>query len=128
MFCLLLGPSLNTLALGDDVATGLGLNVKLVRMLAALAGVLLCASTTALAGPIGFVGLMVPHFMRLMVGPDMRWTLPLSAISGAALILLADVLGRLLGSPGELEVGIMTAILGAPVFVLIVRKAKVNAL
>lgn len=128
VFCLLLGPSLNTLALGDDVATGLGLNVKLVRMLAALAGVLLCASTTALAGPIGFVGLMVPHFMRLMVGPDMRWTLPLSAISGAALILLADVLGRLLGSPGELEVGIMTAILGAPVFVLIVRKAKVNAL
>lgn len=128
VFCLLLGAPLNTLALGDDVAAGLGLNVKLVRGMAALAGVLLCASTTALAGPIGFIGLMVPHFMRLLVGPDMRWTLPLSAIGGAALMLLSDVLGRLLGSPGEVEVGVMTAILGAPVFILIVRKAKVNAL
>lgn len=128
VFCLLLGAPLNTLALGDDVATGLGLNVKLVRGMAALAGVLLCASTTALAGPIGFVGLMVPHFIRLLIGPDMRWTLPISAVGGAALMLLADLLGRLLGNPGELEVGIMTAMLGAPVFILIVRKAKVSAL
>lgn len=128
VFCLLLGAPLNTLALGDDVATGLGLNVKLVRGMAALAGVLLCASTTALAGPIGFVGLMVPHFIRLLIGPDMRWILPISAVGGAALMLLADVLGRLLGSPSELEVGIMTAMLGAPVFIWIIRKAKVSAL
>ena len=77
---------LNTLALGDEAATGLGLNVPLTRAFASLAGVLLCASTTALAGPISFVGLMVPHLFRLVIGPDMKKILPLSAIGGAALL------------------------------------------
>ena len=76
---------LNTLALGDEAATGLGLNVPLTRAFASLAGVLLCASTTALAGPISFVGLMVPHLFRLVIGPDMKKILPLSAVGGAAL-------------------------------------------
>lgn len=121
-------PALNTLALGDEVATGLGLNVALVRGTSALAGVLLCASVTALAGPIGFVGLMVPHFMRLLLGPDMRWVMPMSALGGGGLLLAADVLGRVLGGAGEVEVGIITALLGAPVFIFIVRKVKVRAL
>lgn len=123
-----LAPSLNALALGDDAATGLGLNVPLIRVFSALAGVLLCASTTALAGPIGFVGLMIPHLIRLLLGPDMRKILPLSAVGGACLLLFADVLGRILGRPGELESGIVTALIGAPVFIFIIRKAKVNSL
>ena len=125
---LLLAPALNILALGDEVATGLGLNVALVRGTSALTGVLLCASVTALAGPIGFVGLMVPHFMRLLLGPDMRWVMPMSALGGGCLLLAADVLGRVLGGAGEVEVGIITALLGAPVFIFIVRKVKVRAL
>lgn len=125
---ILLAPSLNTLALGDDAATSLGLNVPLIRGAAALAGVLLCASTTALAGPIGFVGLMIPHLIRMLVGPDMRKILPLSAICGASLLLFADTAGRVLGRPGELESGIVTALIGAPVFIFIIRKVKVSSL
>lgn len=123
-----LAPSLNTLALGDDMATGLGLRVNFIRGLAALTGVLLCAATTALAGPIGFIGLMVPHFIRLVLGQDMKLILPFSAIGGSCVLLLADVIGRILGRPGELESGIITAMIGAPVFLLIIRKAKVHSL
>lgn len=125
-FCL--APSLNTLALGDETATGLGLHVTRVRALSALAGVLLCAASTALAGPIGFVGLMIPHLMRIFLGPDMRYILPFSAVGGGCLLLLADVAGRLLGRPGELESGIVTALAGAPVFLFIIRKVKVRAI
>ena len=128
IFALVLSSSLNTLALGDDVATGLGINVVLIRGLAALAGVLLFATTTALAGPIAFVGLMIPHLMRILFGPDMRWILPMSAVGGASLLLIADVIGRILGGAGEVEVGIITAVIGAPVFIFIVRKAKVKSL
>lgn len=119
---------LNTLALGDEAATGLGLNVPLTRALASLAGVLLCASTTALAGPISFVGLMVPHLFRMVLGPDMKKIFPMSAIGGAILLLFADTMGRILGRPGELESGIVTALIGAPVFIIIIRKAKVKSL
>lgn len=123
-----MAPSLNTLALGDEAATGLGLNVVRVRTISALAGVLLCAAATALAGPIGFVGLMVPHLMRLLFGPDLTKIIPMSAVGGACLLLLADVVGRLLGWPGELESGIITAMAGAPVFIFIIRKVKVRTL
>ena len=119
-------PSLNVLALGDDTALGLGVNVTRTRALGALAGVLLCGATTAVAGPIGFVGLMIPHLVRLFCGNDLKLQIPLSALDGAVLLLLADVAGRLLGRPGELEVGILTAFIGAPVFILIVRRAKVG--
>ena len=122
-----MAPSLNAMALGDEMAAGLGINVFLIRMTGTIAGVLLCAATTALAGPIGFVGLMIPHLIRTVVGPDMRWGLPLSAIAGASLLVMSDVLGRVFGRPGELEVGIVTALLGAPVFVYIVRRVKVSA-
>lgn len=123
-----IAPSLNALALGDDVATGLGTNVVLVRGLAALAGVILCGTTTALAGPIAFVGLMIPHFMRLLMGPDMKWIIPMSAIGGACLLLVSDVIGRVLGGNREINVGIVTAVIGAPVFVFIVRRVKVKSL
>lgn len=128
ILALCLIPSLNCLALGDEMAAGLGINTKLVRGLGALAGVLLCGATTALAGPIGFVGLMVPHLIRLIFGPDLKYIIPLSAVGGACLLTLSDVIGRLIGSPGELEVGIVTAFIGAPCFIMIARKAKVRSL
>jgi iron complex transport system permease protein len=121
---LLCSSPLNALSLGDEIAISLGVKVGQIRIVSAFAGVLLCASVTALAGPIGFVGLMLPHVIRQLFDNDMRIIVPLSAIGGAALLTISDVLGRILGSPGELEVGIITAILGAPVFVAIVWMTK----
>ncbi|PXV91603.1 iron complex transport system permease protein [Lachnotalea glycerini] len=123
-----LASALNAMALGDDVATGLGVRTGVVRLIGALAGVLLCGATTALAGPIGFVGLMIPHTMRLLCGADMRLVVPMSAIGGAILLTTSDILGRLIGTPGELEAGIVTAFIGAPVLVSIAMRAKVRSL
>lgn len=120
--------ALNALALGDDLAVGLGVQVGRVRIIAAVAGVVLCAAVTAVAGPIGFVGLMVPHVVRLLSGPDQRWLLPLSALGGAVLLVLADTLGRVIGYPGEVEAGIITAFLGAPVLIIIARRTRMKAL
>ncbi|WP_026478900.1 FecCD family ABC transporter permease [Alkaliphilus transvaalensis] len=125
---LLSTPALDALAMGDDIATGLGVRTGVVRLVGALAGVLLCGATTALAGPIGFVGLMVPHTMRLICGPNLRWVIPMSAIGGAILLILSDVLGRLIGSPSELEAGIVTAFIGAPILIIIAMRSKVRAL
>lgn len=119
---------LNALALGDDLATGLGQHVARTRLLAALGAVLLCGAATAAAGPIGFVGLVVPHLVRLLTGPDNRWVLPLSALIGAALVTLADVTGRLVARPEDMEVGIVTAVIGAPVFIAVARRQKVREL
>ncbi len=121
-------PALNALALGEEVATGLGVRTGLVRIISALAGVLLCGATTALAGPIGFVGLMIPHTVRMLCGSDMRYIIPLSAVGGAILLTISDVAGRLLAYPGELEAGIITAFLGAPILIIIAMRAKVQAL
>ena len=121
-------PALNALALGDEVATGLGVNTGLVRLVCAIAGVILCGATTAIAGPIGFVGLMIPHTIRLILGSNMKSIVPMSAIGGAILLTISDVIGRVIGSPGELEVGIITAFLGAPILVIIARKAKVKSI
>lgn len=120
--------ALNALSLGDDVATGLGVNTGLVRITGALAGVLLCGATTALAGPIGFVGLMIPHTMRLVCGPNLRYVIPMSAIGGAILLTVSDIIGRLIGYPGELEAGIVTAFFGAPILILIAMRVKVRSL
>lgn len=125
---LLLSSSLNALALGDDVAAGLGVHVGRTRAVAAAAGVVLCAAVTSVAGPIAFVGLMVPHAMRLLSGPDQRWLLPLSALGGAVLLTVADTLGRLIGGTGEVEAGILTAFLGAPVLVAIARRTRMKGL
>ena len=121
-------PSLDTLSMGEEMAVGLGVRTGLVRFMGAMAGILLCGATTALAGPIGFVGLMVPHIMRSFCGPNLRLIIPMSAIGGAILLTLSDVIGRLIGSPSELEAGIVTAFLGAPILIIIARKAKVKAL
>lgn len=119
---------LNALAMGDELAAGLGVRTGLLRLLAAVAGVLLCGAATAVAGPIGFVGLMVPHAVRLVTGPDQRWVLPLSAVGGAVVLTVSDVVGRLAGRPGELEAGVVTAFLGAPVLVAIARRSRMRAL
>lgn len=121
-------PALNALALGDEVAKGLGVRTGIVRIVAALGGVLLCGAATALAGPIGFIGLLATHIIRLIIGPDLRYIIPLSALSGAIILTFSDVVGRLLGSPSELEVGIVTAFIGAPILILITMKAKMRAI
>ncbi|WP_237564219.1 FecCD family ABC transporter permease [Actinomyces sp. 432] len=119
---------LNSLALGEEMAVGLGVKVGRTRLLAAAAGVIACATTTALVGPISFVGLMVPHTVRMLVGPDNRWLLPLSALGGAALLTFADVVGRVIARPSEVSVGVVTAFVGAPVLIAIARSAKVREL
>jgi len=119
---------LNAMALGDDLARGLGQRVGLGRALVCAAVVLLCGSATSLAGPIAFVGLAVPHLARAVVGPDQRWILPWSALLGPTLLIAADVLGRLLVRPAELEVGIVVAFLGAPVLIALVRTQKAVAM
>ncbi|WP_163191631.1 FecCD family ABC transporter permease [Clostridium thermarum] len=121
-------PALNVLALGDEVATGLGAKTGVIRLVCAIAGVMLSGATTAIAGPIGFIGLMIPHSIRLIFGSNLKGIVPLSAIGGAALLIISDVLGRVIGSPGEIQVGIITAFLGAPILVIIARKAKVRAI
>ncbi len=88
---------------------------------------LLCGAATAAAGPIVFVGLMVPHFVRALTGPDLRWMLPYCTVLAPVLLLGSDVLGRLLGRPGELQVGVVTAVLGGPLFLYILRHRKVAA-
>ncbi|GAA1809217.1 iron ABC transporter permease [Actinomadura chokoriensis] len=126
--CLLCARSLNSLALGDEIAAGLGERVALIRGTAALGAVVLCGSATAVAGPIAFVGLIVPHACRLLAGVDHRWLLPLSALTGAALLTAADVVGRVVARPSDIEVGIVTALIGAPFFIQIVRRQKVREL
>ncbi|MEV7110917.1 FecCD family ABC transporter permease [Streptomyces anulatus] len=126
--CLLSARALNSLALGDELAAGLGERVALARAVAALGAVLLCGAATAVAGPIGFVGLVVPHTCRLLVGVDHRWLLPLSTVLGAVLLTAADVVGRIVARPSEIDVGIVTALIGAPFFIYIVRRQKVRAL
>ena len=119
---------LNALALGDDVATGLGVKVLRTRLLATVGAVILCGTATALAGPVSFVGLIVPHVMRLLMGPDNRWLVPASALAGGVLLTVADTVGRLIIRPEELAVGIITPLLGAPLFIWIVRQVKVREL
>jgi iron complex transport system permease protein len=119
---------LNSLALGDELAAGLGENVAVARGLAALASVVLCGAVTAMCGPIGFVGLVVPHLCRALVGVDYRWVLPFSALVGACLLIGADVVGRIVARPSEVDVSIVTAFIGAPVFIWIVRRQKLREL
>jgi iron complex transport system permease protein len=116
---------LDALALGDDVARGLGHRVGLVRLGGGAAAVLLTGAAVAAAGPIAFVGLAVPHLARALVGTDHRWTLGVAALLGPALLLAADIVGRLIAPPGEVQAGIVTALIGAPLLILLVRRAKV---
>ncbi|WP_439622113.1 FecCD family ABC transporter permease [Shinella sp.] len=125
---LLSARKLNTLALGDELAAGLGERVATARAVAAFGAILLCGATTAVCGPIGFLGLIVPHLCRLLVGVDHRWLLPFSALGGASLLLAADIVGRIIARPAELDVGIVTAFVGAPFFIWIARRQRVRDL
>ncbi|WP_214326731.1 FecCD family ABC transporter permease [Nonomuraea sediminis] len=125
---LLLARPLNMLSLGDDAGKALGVAVTRTRMLTAVAVTLLCGSATAAAGPLWFVGLAVPHAVRAVVGHDQRWVLPYSALVAPVLLLAADVVGRLVAAPGEVQVGIMSAVIGAPLFILMARRRRLAAL
>nr|WP_232050753.1 iron ABC transporter permease [Actinoplanes sp. OR16] len=115
---------LNALSLGDDAARALGARPAVIRTAVIVAVTLLCGGATAACGPIVFVGLLVPHMVRPFAGPDLRWLLPYTAVLAPVLLLGSDVLGRILGSPGELQVGTVTAVLGGPLFLYLVRAAK----
>lgn len=121
VLALLLGRQITTLTLGDDVAQGLGQRTGLIKALAAVGVVLLAGSAVAVAGPIGFVGLVIPHVVRLFVGVDYRWILPYAALVGAIFLVGADVAGRIVLRPVELPVGVMTALIGGPFFIYLVR-------
>jgi iron complex transport system permease protein len=122
------GRVLNALALGDDVARSLGQKVGLARLFAAASVVLLVGAATAAAGPIGFVGLTVPHVARAITGPDYRWVLAYSAVFAPILLLGSDIIGRVVARPAELQVGIVTALVGSPFFVALVRRRKLAEL
>lgn len=119
---------LNVLAMGDQLGKALGADLGRTRVIGALSVTLLCGAATAAVGPIGFVGLAVPHVARLLVGPDQRWVLPYSLVLAPMLLLGADVLGRVIAAPSELQVAIVTAFLGAPVFIALCRRRKPVAL
>lgn len=119
-----LAPALNALALGDDTARALGTRIGLVRFGALAAVTLTSGAAVAIAGPIGFVGLVVPHLARALCGNDQRWLLAYAAILGPAVLLAADVLGRIAMPPGEVQVGIIMALVGGPLFVAIVRTMR----
>jgi iron complex transport system permease protein len=123
-----LSGSLNALALGDETAKALGSHIGRTQALGALAVTLLCGAATAAAGPIGFVGLTVPHMARVVTGPDHRWLLPYSMVLGPILLLGSDILGRVIARPGEVQVGIITAFVGAPVFIALVRRRRIPEL
>ncbi|WP_433236172.1 FecCD family ABC transporter permease [Streptosporangium sp. CA-135522] len=125
---LLLAKPLNALALGEEAGRALGAAVGRTRILTAVAVTLLCGSATAAAGPLWFVGLAVPHAVRAVVGPDQRWVLPYSTVLAPVLLLSADVAGRIVAPPGEVQVGIMCALIGAPVFILLARRRRLAAL
>ncbi|MRH88365.1 iron chelate uptake ABC transporter family permease subunit [Nocardia sp. SYP-A9097] len=121
-------PGLNLLGLGDDVARGLGVNIARSRALGLAAVVLLAGAATAAVGPLAFLGLIVPHLARSITGPDYRWLLPYSGLLGAITLLIADTAGRLVARPGEIQAGITLAALGAPFFILLVRRRKLVSL
>ncbi|MCQ4208202.1 FecCD family ABC transporter permease [Streptomyces longispororuber] len=123
-----LGRPLGALALGEDHARALGTSVRRTRVLSVVAITLLCGSATALCGPIGFVGLMVPHAVRAFTGPDPRRLLPLCALFAPALLLVSDVIGRVVVAPSEIQADIVTSFLGGLVFVHLVRRRKVARL
>ena len=115
---------LNALALGEDAAAALGIRLGLTRTCSGLAIMLLCGAAVAAVGPIAFVGLVIPHAMRALFGPDQRWLMPACGLAGPVLLLACDTIGRVIARPGEVQVGIMTAAIGGPAFVFLVRRTR----
>jgi len=128
LLALALARPLGAIALGDDHARALGTRVRLTRILAVVAVTLLCGAATAVCGPIGFVGLMIPHAARAFCGPDPRWLLPYCALYAPVLLLVSDVVGRVVVPPSEIDVGTVTAFLGGLLFIHLVRRRKVTQL
>lgn len=118
----LLGRSINVLLSGDDIAKGLGQRTLVLKITMGVLVVFLAGGSVAVAGSIGFVGFLVPHIVKKLVGPDHRWVLPYCAVVGASLLLVADLAARFLIMPQEVPIGVMTAVAGAPLFVYLVRK------
>lgn len=125
--CLLLGHQLNVLSMGDDSARALGMRTDYVRIIASCIVVIITGATVAVAGPIGFIGLATPHIARSIVGTDYRWILPYALIIGAILLPAADTVGRLVVQPDELQVGIVTALIGAPFLIYLARSTKLSS-
>ncbi len=119
---ILISGKMNVLALGDDVARGLGLRIGFIKLVVGIIAVLLAGGSVAVAGPIGFVGIVIPHIARKLIGQDHRWLIPAAALLGAVLLLLADVGARYVIMPREVPVGVMTAIIGTPFFIYLARK------
>ncbi|MBQ1095332.1 iron ABC transporter permease [Streptomyces sp. b94] len=117
-------PAINLLNLGDDVARGLGVNIALSRTVGIVAITLLAGAATAACGPIAFIGLMVAHVARYLTGPDYRWLVPYAGLLGAVVLLVCDIVGRLVVRPGELDAGVLVALLGAPFFAALVWRGK----
>ncbi|MET8024321.1 FecCD family ABC transporter permease [Streptomyces avermitilis] len=124
VLALTLARPLNAMAMGDDTARALGANLNRTRALSMAAATVLCGAATAACGPIVFVGLMVPHVVRSFTGPDLRWILPYATVLSPVLLLGADVVGRIVARPAELQVGIVTAVIGGPVFIYLVRRRR----
>ncbi|MFI0895809.1 FecCD family ABC transporter permease [Streptomyces sp. NPDC020983] len=127
LLVLAMARGLDALALGEDVAKGLGQNVALLRLLGALGATVLTGAAVAAAGPIAFVGLAVPHLARALVGTAHRWVLPMAALLGPVMILVPDVVGRIVFPPSEVPVAVMTALIGVPFLVALVRRRAVVA-
>lgn len=125
--CLLLGHQLNVLSMGDDSARALGMRTGRVRVIASAIVVIITGAAVAVAGPIGFIGLATPHIARAIAGADYRWILPYALVLGAILLPVADIVGRLVVRPAELQVGIVTALVGAPFLIYLARNTRLGA-
>lgn len=128
VLALLIARPLNAIALGEDLANSLGVNVMGMRVIVIIAVTLLAGGATAIAGPIGFVGLMVPHIARWVVGPDQRWIITYTMVLAPILLLVSDIVGRVVIRPGEIPAGIVTAFIGAPVLIVLIRRKKASSL
>ncbi|BAU97200.1 iron-siderophore uptake ABC transporter transmembrane protein [Corynebacterium suranareeae] len=128
LICAYLSGPLNSVTLGQDLATSLGVNIQRTWLLTNVGILILAGGATAAVGPIGFVGLAAPHIARTLAGPDHKWLLPYSAVIAGVVLLSADIIGRIIIFPAEIGAGIMTAFIGAPFFIWLVRKGKVSGL
>jgi len=128
LLALVVARPLNAIALGEDMASSLGTNVTRTRVIVVIAVTFLSGGATAIAGPIGFVGLMIPHIARWIVGPDQRWIMLYTIVLAPLLLLTSDILGRVIARPGEIPVGIVTAFVGAPVLIILIRRKKASTL
>jgi iron complex transport system permease protein len=128
LICIFMGHQLNVLSMGDDTARALGMRAGRIRLICSILVVLITGAAVSAAGPIAFVGLATPHIVRAIVGPDYRWVLPYSLLGGAIMLTGADILGRVVARPGEVQVGIVTALIGAPFLIYLARKRNVGNL